>query len=183
MDMSSWEEKYKIQALDDIPAPADLLQQNARLIAGGKALDIAMGAGQNAVFLARHGCDVTGVDFSASAVAMARMLAAREGLDLRAVTADMLAFPFPEDCFDLIVNFNFLERSLIPLIRSSLKAGGLLFFETYTVEQARFGRPCNPAHLLEPNELLSWFLDCFIIFYHERIDNGRAIASLIARKV
>jgi SAM-dependent methyltransferase len=183
MDERVWEDKYKIEALDDLPLPAALLQKNAHLIAGGKALDIAMGAGQNAVFLASRGCDVTGVDRSESAVAIARRLAARDSLDLTAVTADVLTYPLPESCFDVIINFYFLERSLVTAIKQSLKQRGLLFFETYTIEQVRFGRPRNPDHLLKPNELLAWFLDFFIIFYHERVEEGKAIASLIAQKI
>jgi hypothetical protein len=67
-----------------------------------------------------------------------------------------------------------------------LKQGGMLLFETYTIEQPKYGRPHNPAYLLKPNELLQSFIDLHIIYYHERIDKQsgsiKAIASLLAQK-
>lgn len=183
MDERVWEDKYKIEALDDLPMPAALLQRNGHLIAGGKALDIAMGAGQNAVFLAAHGCDVTGVDRSEAAVALARQHAIHNSVILNAAVADILSYPLADNSFDIILNFYFLERTLLPAIKRALKSNGLLFFETYTIEQTHFGRPRNPDHLLKPNELLLAFFDLFIIFYHERVEEDKAIASLIAKKV
>ena len=62
----------------------------------------------------------------------------------------------------------------------------MLLFETYTIEQPRYGRPRNPDYLLKPNELLRSFSDLHIIFYHERVDHSaeqpQAIASLLAQK-
>ena len=56
-------------------------------------------------------------------------------------------------------------------------------YETYTIEQARFGKPSNPEYLLKPNELLHLFSDFLCLRYHEGIMDGpRAAAGLIARK-
>ncbi|MCP4717237.1 MAG: class I SAM-dependent methyltransferase [Deltaproteobacteria bacterium] len=183
MDENEWEHIYRVKAGEQMPEPSALLQKHAHLLCGGTALDIAMGMGHNALFLARSGCRVTGVDRSTAAVTFAHDQAAAAGLPVNAVEADMLGFPFSEDGYDVITNFYFLERSLLPLIKKNLKKNGLVFFETYTRKQARFGRPRNPDHLLETNELLSAFLDCLIVFYHERIEEDRAVASLIARKL
>ena len=184
----AWEEKYSIKTLADVPEPAAFLQSNAHLLGtAGTGLDIAMGAGQNAVFLAQHGYTVTGVDRSQAAVAHAREYAREKSVSIDAVAADMLDWPFPENHFDVILNFYFLEPALAPRIKSGLKKGGLLFFETYTLDQQRFDGPHNPDFLLKPNELLESFLDLFVVFYHERIEpNGkgsyRAVASMIAKK-
>jgi SAM-dependent methyltransferase len=183
MDNKEWEEKYKSKTSTDTADTADLLLENRHLLSSGKALDIAMGAGQNALFLASLGCDVIGVDYSASAVSLALEQAKKQGGRLTALKADILKYNIKEDCFDIILNFYFLERSLIPKIKKGLKKNGLVIFETYTADQARFGHPKNPDYLLKPNELLSFFLDFFIIYYHERIDETKAIASLIAQKV
>ena len=185
----SWEEKYQVRTLEDIPQPAAFLHGHARLLPpSGTALDIAMGAGQNAVFLASRGLRVTGVDRSRAAVAMALDHARDRGAALDAVAADMLAWPFPENHFDVIIDFYFLERGLVPRIKSGLKKGCVLFFETYTIAQQRFGGPHNPDFLLKPNELLESFLDLFVLFYHERVEpDGTggfdALASMIAKKV
>jgi 2-polyprenyl-3-methyl-5-hydroxy-6-metoxy-1,4-benzoquinol methylase len=185
----AWEEKYTIRSLADVPEPAAFLRDYAHLLgSAGTALDIAMGAGQNAVFLAQRGIAVTGVDRSRAAVAMAEEYARDRGAAIDAVAADMLDWPFPENYFDVILDFYFLERALVPRIKAGLKKGGLLFFETYTVEQQRFDGPHNTDFLLKPNELLETFLDLFILFYHERIESDgkggyNALASMIAKKV
>lgn len=181
MDRTAWEEHYR--RAGHVPQVASLLQQHAGLLSGGTALDIAMGAGHNAVFLAGRGYTVTCVDYSAAAVTQARAHAAREGVALNAVVADVCQYVIPPSTFDVILNFYFLERSLVPAIRDGLKTGGLVFFETYTSEQQRFGGPHNPAHLLRPDELMEFFQDLFIIFYHERVAENQAVARLVARKL
>ncbi len=187
MDANAWEERYRARSHETLPDPADLLREYEHLLSGGRALDIAAGEGQNGIFLAEKGYAVTCVDRSASAVARIREHAVRRGVEVNAVVADMLAYPIVEQTYDVILNFYFLERSLFPAIAAGLKKGGLLFFETYTIEQQRFSGPHNPEFLLQPNELLTAFLDLFVIFYHERIDASgtqpRAIASLVAQKV
>jgi tellurite methyltransferase len=185
----TWEEKYQIKSLADMPRPAAFLQKHAEMLgSGGAALDIAMGAGQNAVFLAGLGFAVTGVDRSRAACDLALQLAADRGVAINAIASDMLDWRFPEHQFDLIVDFYFLERALAPRIIAGLKKGGLLVFETYTLDQQRFDGPHNPDFLLKPNELLTAFLDLFVLYYHERIEPDgsggyTALASMIARKV
>lgn len=186
---SSWEQKYQIKSMADVPEPAAFLQKHASLLGtGGAALDIAMGAGQNAVFLAQRGFTVTGIDRSGAACDLARQYAAERGVAIEAVAGDMLDWPIPENHFDLIIDFNFLERALAPRIMAGLKKGGMLMFETFTIDQQRFDGPHNPDFLLRPNELLETFLDLFVLYYHERIEpDGKggfnALAGLIGRKV
>ena len=185
----AWEEKYQIRSLADVPQPAAFLQERAGMLGTrGTALDIAMGAGQNGVFLARRGYSVTGVDRSRAAAALAQEYARDKGVSIDAVAADMLDWPFPVNQFDVILDFYFLEPALAPRIMSGLKKGGLLFFESYTLDQQRFDGPHNPDFLLKPNELLKSFPELLVVFYHERIEpNGkgsyRAVASMIAKKV
>ena len=183
MNKKEWEERYKSKTADKEPDAADLLCKNTHLFSAGTALDIAMGMGHNALFLASRGYKVTGVDRSGTAVSLAQEHAKKKAVSLHTVEADILKYDIRENYFDVILNFYFLERSLIPKIKKGLKKNGLVFFETYTTYQSRFGRPRNPAHLLKTNELLAFFLDFFIIFYHERIEEQKAIASLIAQKV
>lgn len=63
----------------------------------GRALDLGCGTGRNALWLARAGWEVTGVDASSVGLTMAREQAAREGLHLAFEEADLLAYqPSPE---------------------------------------------------------------------------------------
>jgi len=183
MDKKDWEARYQDQAIDTTGNVPPLLRDNTHLFAGGAALDIAMGTGQNAVFLAEHGYDVTGIDRSSSAVCLAGQRAKNAGVTMNAVEADALEYAIGDQSYDAILDFYFLERRLIPKIKKGLKKNGLIFFETYTTEQTGFGRPSNPDFLLTPNELLTAFLDFFIIYYHERVEESKAIAGLIAQRV
>jgi len=91
---------------------------------------------------------------------------------------------FEEGAYDLVICFNYLQRSLMSHIKGWLKPGGMLVYETFIVDQAQFGRPHNPAHLLRHNELLRIFRDFRVLRYREGIFEGKkAIASLLAQKV
>jgi len=84
----------------------------------------------------------------------------------------------------VIICFNYLQRSLIPQIKDGLRNGGMVVYETFIVDQAKFGKPKNPYHLLKHNELLDMFRDFRCLRYREGIIEGRkAIASIIAQKV
>jgi tellurite methyltransferase len=170
---------------DALSKPSQFLVDNLDLLPVGKALDIAMGAGRNALFLAAHGFTVEGVDYSADSVNQALKIAHEKGLPLVAFVADLEAgYQIQSDIYDLIICFNYLQRSLFPGIKAGLKIGGLVVYETFTVDQVMFGRPRNPEFLLKHNELLDIFRDFRTLFYREEIvDNRKAVASLIAQKV
>ena len=178
----NWEQEYASRTLADVSLPAELLKSYCSLFTRGKALDIASGTGHNAVYLSTAGYEVTAIDKSAAAARLAQAYAAEKGEKIHTVTTDILSYPIEAESFDLIADFYFLERTIIPHIKSGLKPGGLVFFETYTLEQQDIDGPHNPDFLLKPNELLNWFKEFFIIFYHERIEGKKAIASLVAQK-
>ena len=92
--------------------------------------------------------------------------------------------PLPEETYTGIMVFRYLHRPLMPNIKKALQGGGILLYETFTVDQPRFGRPHNPDFLLKPGELLSWFGDWDIIHHFEGIKEKpkRAIAQLVCRK-
>ena len=82
-----------------------------------------------------------------------------------------------------IICFNYLQRSLIPQIKKGIRSGGMVVYETFIVDQAQFGRPRNPDHLLKHNELLDMFREFRCLRYREGIlEERKAVASLIAQK-
>jgi SAM-dependent methyltransferase len=133
----------------------------------GRALDIACGKGRNALFLAEHGFDVVAVDISPVALEEGRRRAAKKNLSLAWHHADLEQMQLSEGAYDLVVNFNYLQRSLIPQIKAALKLGGTVIFETYLIDQPAIGHPKNPAYLLEHNELLNFFRDFRVLYYRE----------------
>jgi hypothetical protein len=54
------------------------------------------------------------------------------------------------------VEANYLFRPRLDLQPACLAPGGLMLYETFAAGNARFGRPTNPAFLLEPGELFGW---------------------------
>jgi len=165
--------------------PAQFLVDNIGLLPGGNALDIAMGYGRNAAYLAKAGFEVEGVDISPEAVKYALDLARNAGIKIKARIADLeKGFYIREVAYDVIVCFNYLQRSLIPEMKNGLRRGGMIVYETYIIDQAELGKPKNPCHLLQHNELLDMFRDFRCLRYREGIFTGpRAIASILAQKV
>ena len=61
MSLDEWNARYRSrEEIDDEPSP--LLVDAAAEVKPGRALDLACGAGRNAVWLAHHGWKVTAVD-------------------------------------------------------------------------------------------------------------------------
>ena len=165
--------------------PAQFLVENVELLPKGRVLDVAMGSGRNAIYLAKMGFDVQGVDISLEAVNTALELAKKAGVTIKAQVADLeRGFHIKEEAYDVIICFNYLQRSLIPQIKYGLRQGGIVVYETFIVDQTQFGNPKNRDYLLEHNELLDMFRDFRCLRYREGIIGGRkAIASVVARKV
>jgi tellurite methyltransferase len=167
--------------------PASFLVENLPLLPKGKVLDVAMGAGRNAIYLARMGFDVEGVDISVESINSAREAAARGGVLIGAKVADLeKGYRIGASAYDAIICFNYLQRSLVPQIKAGLRVGGVLIYETFLIEQAQWAKPKNPCFLLQHNELLRLFADLRCLRYREGIfENGqdrKAIASIVAVK-
>jgi SAM-dependent methyltransferase len=152
-----------------------------------EVVDLACGEGHNGLFLALKGCRVVLADRSEESLQTARDLAAGLGLQVALWRVDLEeegVNPLEGQAYDGILVFRYLHRPLLPFLRDALKPGGILIYETYTIEQARFGKPQNPKHLLEPGELRKWFGDWEVLHYHEGIlsDPTRAMADIVCRK-
>ena len=164
--------------------PAKFLVENIKLLPAGRVLDVAMGDGRNAIYLSGLGFQAEGVDISSEAVQKALEAAKAQGIELDAYAVDLEKEPFirPEH-YDVIICFRYLQRALIPDMKKGLKAGGVVVYETYTIDQIQFGKPKNPDFLLKPNELLNMFRDFHCIKYHEGVfEDKKATAGIIARK-
>lgn len=167
----------------------ELIQRDALLQLSGtarpRALDIACGAGRDAVYLALAGFDVEAWDILPDALAMADELAARNGAAIQTMQRDVERAPeLGEATYDLICCFNFLHRPLLPRIAAALRSGGMVAYETFVEPQReKFGKPSKQAHVLAPGELAAAFADFEILVSREGLAGPRRYAaSLIARK-
>jgi SAM-dependent methyltransferase len=187
-DQKRWDKRYREKKPDLIQGANTLLKKYLRFLPKGKALDLAAGEGRNAVFLAENGFDVEAMDISKVAMSRARKLARAKGARMKTIAADLDTYAIPKERYELVIDFYFLDRRLIPRIKKGLKKGGMVVFETYTAEQKKLGAggPGQEKYVLKPNELLRLFRGFHVLFYREGVfrEGGkrRAIASLIAQK-
>jgi rhodanese-related sulfurtransferase len=172
---------------DPSPAigPSPWLLSNASLAPrGAKTLDVACGRGRHALLLAGAGYPVRAVDRDAAHVAWLGALGRRLQLPLDAAVVDLEApgADLGAEEWELVLVFNYLHRPLFPALVRSLKPGGVLLYETYTREQAKRGKPTNPDHLLEPGELPRLVASLEVVREREGDYEGRAVASVAARR-
>jgi len=121
----------------------------AELVDRGPVLDLAAGGGRHSILFAERGLEVVALDREPLTVPGVRFL---QG-DLE----DGSPWPFTGTRFAAIVVTNYLHRPLFPHLAASMAEGGVLIYETFMAGNERYGRPSNPAFLLEPGELLQAF--------------------------
>ena len=132
-----------------LDTPSPWVQRWAPLVERGPVLDVACGGGRHARLFAERGLEVVAVD---------RELQSIEGVSfVQADLEDGSAWPFQGRRFAAIVVTNYLHRPLFPRLREALEEGGIVIYETFMAGNERFGKPSNPAFLLEPGELLEAF--------------------------
>ncbi|MDX2438819.1 MAG: class I SAM-dependent methyltransferase [Acidobacteriota bacterium] len=184
-DREKWDRRFSGSDFIYGTEPAGFLADNVELLpAKGRALDVAAGEGRNAVFLARHGLEVEAVDISEVGLEKAQRLADAAGVTIRTIVADLEDYSIPKQRYDVVVVINYLERDLIDDLKSALRPGGLIIYETYTVAQLDIpeAHHLRREYLLEPGELRTMFEEFEILEYTETADDHEAVASLIARK-
>jgi SAM-dependent methyltransferase len=188
-DQIRWDRKHAAE--HGLEEPSEFLKEimsgASWELSPGRALDIATGKGRNALMLAEHGFDVEGIDISAAGLVEAERRAREKSFSISWRRADLERIELPRSCYDLILNINYLQRSLVPQIKSALNARGFVIFETYLIGQEALGHPTNPAYLLGHNELLELFRGFRVLFYREGrfVEGGRTAlrAGLFAQKL
>ena len=168
-DRTRWDKQHLSSPGAEPPSALlrEILENAAWPALRGKALDIACGKGRNALYLAQRGFAVTALDISAVALEAGQRRAQQLDLGIDWQSCDLEASALAAGDFDLIINFNYLQRSLIRLMQQAVKPGGHVIFETYLIDQASVGHPKNPDYLLQHNELLECFRDFRVLYYRE----------------
>jgi 2-polyprenyl-3-methyl-5-hydroxy-6-metoxy-1,4-benzoquinol methylase len=181
-DRIKWDARWREEAGRTGPSPW-LVSLDAVLPRAGRALDVAGGAGRNAVWLAQRGLSVTLVDVSPVGVAAAEASAQAAGVAIEARVLDLETEALPAGPWDLIVQVHYLQRSLFSHYAALLAPGGLLVVEHPTLTNAtRHPRP-GPAYLLEDGELPRLCAGLSIVQYDEGWNEaGRHEARLVARR-
>jgi SAM-dependent methyltransferase len=157
-----WDRRYA--AVENLWAvkPNRFLVGEAADLEPGRALDLACGEGQNAIWLATLGWEVTGVDYSEVAIAKARARAERDGAPVDFVCADLLEYEPPAGAFDLVLLLYFHipaadRRDVLVKAAGALAPGGtaLVIGHDLTNLTHGVGGPSDPSLLSSPDELAS----------------------------
>lgn len=185
-DRRRWEQRYATRDEARVDAPSAFLEQQIDRIARGPALDLACGAGRQAIHLARHGFTVDAIDIAITGLRHAQHAARRQQLPIRFIQADLDHFALAQDHYALAVNVRFLHRGLWPALKRCTRPSGIVLCETFTIDQAAIGHPSNPAYLLAHDELLHAFADFEVLTYTEGLfqtETGPShLARLLARR-
>ena len=150
-----------------------------------RALDLAAGAGREAVYLAMQGYQVEAWDHDRDVLERAAAMAERHGVAIATQVRDLeIREPvLPLGDRDLVTVFRFLHRPLMPRIAAAVAPGGYVVYETYLQGQQRFGRPKHPRFLLDPGELPGHFPGFQVERYEELTPpEGPFLARLLARR-
>jgi SAM-dependent methyltransferase len=176
-----------------LSAPSSFfLAESARVAeaaARGPVVDLACGRGRHALAAAELGARVLGLDRNPALLQELRASARSRRLPLLPVRTDLetpRGIPVRSGSCGAILVFRFLFRPLAPRICEALARGGLLLYETFTIQQRDLGqKPSNKAFLLEEGELPELFGELQILSYWEGLSEGprpEALARLVARK-
>jgi SAM-dependent methyltransferase len=187
-ERDKWDERYRSGSYEGRTHPTALLADWIARLPVGRALDVACGAGRNALFLAAAGFEVDAIDISTVGLERGRRAAAERGLEIRWIAADLELDPersLPAAAYELIVWVRYVNRALMPHLTTRLAAGGYLLCEQHLATTADVVGPRSPAFRLQPQELESSAAGLEILHYYEGpvIDpDGRtaALAQLVA---
>lgn len=124
-------------------------------------------------------------DYSVEALRLCSARAETVGLQIETVCIDLEAaqVDLGTERFEVVSVFNYLHRPLIPILKRSVRRGGIVIYKTYTREQLQFGTgPRNPDFLLNKNELPQLFDGFRHLLYRETCE-AEATAALIAQRL
>jgi SAM-dependent methyltransferase len=159
-----------------------------KLCPGKEALDLAMGEGRNAFFLAQKGFSVTGLDISKVAIEHAQATAKEKGLVIETIQADLFEYDYGTERFDLIALFYFNPAlRVLDKLRAALKPGGVIIIEGQGKEHQGSGPPAWSR--FAPNQLLKALDDWRVLEYQDGVypcdwNDGKPthVVRILARK-
>ncbi len=183
-----WNERYGAESYLFGKQPVVSLATYSELLRKGKTLDVAMGEGRNAVFLASKGFAMEGIDCSSKGIEKAKKLAEEKKVELDAKVQNLDFFLMPLMKYDSVIMTYYrpLPR-FFSEIRRGLVQGGTVLIEAYTVDHYKNQSPQNPLLSFEecykPNEILGHLKEFQILLYKEYPEGASHLVQVIAKKI
>ena len=186
--------RFTQQILRADPPPASFLLRQLHRLPKGNILDVASGSGRHALFLASLGYQVEAIDRDEQA--LAQLSAHARARHLTGIKPRVLDLEQPTQepnlghgTYDAILIFFYLHRPLFPHLIDALKPGGILLYETFTVDNhVQRRHPQRREFCLAHGELLNLTPGFRILHYDEGLHEGNRssesvyTAQLVAQK-
>lgn len=145
-------------------APNQLLVEVIRNLQPGLALDVGMGQGRNAIYLAQQGWNVTGVDLSDEGIRQTKEQARKLRLSIKAMQSPIESFDFGRERWDLIL-FCYLDpRPYAEKVIAGLKPDGMVVIEGF---HKRAAKTRLMTGWFDDNELLRVFPSLRVLRYED----------------
>jgi cyclopropane fatty-acyl-phospholipid synthase-like methyltransferase len=195
-EFPDWENKYKEEDVETMPwfypdLDPDLQKALYKLkINSGRALDLGTGPGTQAIALAKEGFDVTGSDFSITAVEKAREKVKGSNLKINFVQDDILRsklnhqfdIVFDRGCFHVFPPEQRMDY--VNVIKELIKPKGYLFLKCFSYLEKREEGP----YRFTPKEIEDYFRPHFSVYsiedtvFHGTLDPfPKALFSILKR--
>ncbi len=157
-----WDERYRTQGYVWGLEPNVFVAELTEDLPPGRALDLGCGQGRNAIWLARRGHEVTGIDLSPVAIDQARRLAADAGVEVTFEAADLTTWDPGDRTWDLIV-LSYLQlpadarRTVHQTAVKALAPGGRIVVVAHHLDNLErgIGGPPDPAVLCTEDDVVA----------------------------
>ena len=185
-DRIKWNQRYAEDSYQK-NNPVTLVEDWLPRIPVGRALDVACGAGRNAIFLAQAGYLVDAIDISAEGLNQARQKAESQGLSINWIEHDLdQAFEFDTD-YDLIIVLWYVDLALITRLCDCLAVGAYLLCEEHLITDQEVIGPTSLNYRVAPSDLREAVSGLDILLYEESVEinsEGDQVASarVVVRK-
>ncbi len=162
MQREDWDKRYA--AVENLWAvkPNRFLIAEVAGLTPGRALDLACGEGQNAIWLASLGWSVLGVDYSKVAISKGRARAERDGVEVELICADLVSYEPEVSAFDLVLILYLHipaheRRDVLERAAAALAPGGMFVFVGHDLTNLTegVGGPSDTDLLCTPDEIAS----------------------------
>lgn len=182
-----WDNIYSHTPFKSGKAPLSFIVEMLPRLQKGKALDIGMGEGANAVYLAQKGFAVKGFDISPVAIDHAKKLANETGVKADFNTADLDLFLLGLMEYETIIMTYFKPAigRYYPEIIRALKQGGTLLVQSYTIDEQKEPLGQEDAYknfYYRSNEVIQNLKGMRLLYYNECIINDRHVVQCLAQK-
>lgn len=186
-DREKWNTRYAERAAPAEREVPECLRRWVPAAARGRALDIACGAGRNAIFVASCGFAVDALDISAVALAQARGAAAAAGVAVNWIEHDLDAgLPLPGP-YQLVMQLHFANAAITRAVPALLAPGGVFVCQQHLRTAEEVAGPRGATHRVAPGELATLLPGLEVLHCVEEIrtdaDGQRfAFATLVTRR-